>query len=157
MEVKSVYKYARTSAQKVREVTREVQGMSVSHALSILNYTPKKAALLIGKTLQSAVANAEHNHQLDAEDLFVKSAIATDGPALKRIMPRARGSAAAIKKKTCHITIILAAKVEAKPAAPEAAEESSATGTKKKAAKKSPAPAEGEAKAKRARKAKVSE
>jgi len=51
MEVKSVYKYARTSAQKVREVTREVQGMSVSHALSILNYTPKKAALLIGKTL----------------------------------------------------------------------------------------------------------
>ena len=139
MEVKSVYKYARTSAQKVREVTREVQGMSVSHALSILNYTPKKAALLIGKTLQSAVANAEHNHQLDAEDLFVKSAIATDGPALKRIMPRARGSAAAIKKKTCHITIVLAAKIVA-PAAVEA-----------------PAPAEGEAKPKRPRKAKVSE
>ncbi len=123
MEVKSVYKYARTSAQKVREVTREVQGMSVSHALSILNYTPKKAALLIGKTLQSAVANAEHNHELDADDLFVKSAIATDGPALKRIMPRARGSAAAIKKKSCHITIILAPKHDAAPAAPKKAKE----------------------------------
>ena len=134
MEVKSVYKYARTSAQKVREVTREVQGMSVSHALSILNYTPKKAALLVGKTLQSAVANAEHNHQLDAEDLFVKSALATDGPALKRIMPRARGSAAAIKKKSCHITIILAGKEAPKPVVTE--EESAAPAAKKKAAKK---------------------
>lgn len=139
MEVKSVYKYARTSAQKVREVTREVQGMSVSHALSILNYTPKKAALLVGKTLQSAVANAEHNHQLDAEDLFVKSALATDGPALKRIMPRARGSAAAIKKKSCHITIVLAGKHdgEAAPAAPApAAEEEEPAAKKKPAAKK---------------------
>jgi len=135
MEVKSVYKYARTSAQKVREVTREVQGMSVSHALSILNYTPKKAALLVGKTLQSAVANAEHNHQLDAEELFVKSAVATDGPALKRIMPRARGSAAAIKKKSCHITIILAGKPEPVEAtAPVAARAS-------KKAKAAPAPA----------------
>ena len=138
MEVKSVYKYARTSAQKVREVTREVQGMSVSHALSILNYTPKKAALLVGKTLQSAVANAEHNHQLDAEDLFVKSALATDGPALKRIMPRARGSAAAIKKKSCHITIILAGK-EA-PTKPVVTEEAAAAPVAKKKAAKKAAP-----------------
>ena len=137
MEVKSVYKYARTSAQKVREVTREVQGMSVSHALSILNYTPKKAALLVGKTLQSAVANAEHNHQLDADDLFVKSALATDGPALKRIMPRARGSAAAIKKKSCHITIILAGKEAPKPVVTEEA----APAAKKKAARKTAAKA----------------
>ena len=142
MEVKSVYKYARTSAQKVREVTREVQGMSVSHALSILNYTPKKAAMLVGKTLQAAVANAEHNHQLDAEDLFVKSAIATDGPALKRIMPRARGSAAAIKKKSCHITVILAGKEAPAPAPVAAAEEAApAPAAKKKVAKKKAAPA----------------
>lgn len=140
MEVKSVYKYARTSAQKVREVTREVQGMSVSHALSILNYTPKKAALLVGKTLQSAVANAEHNHQLDADDLFVKSALATDGPALKRIMPRARGSAAAIKKKSCHITIILAGKDAPKPVVAEAAA-AAAPAAKKRAPKKAAAPA----------------
>ena len=139
MEVKSVYKYARTSAQKVREVTREVQGMSVSHALSILNYTPKKAALLVGKTLQSAVANAEHNHQLDADDLFVKSALATDGPALKRIMPRARGSAAAIKKKSCHITIILAGKEAPKPVVTE--EAAAAPAAKKKAARKTAAKA----------------
>lgn len=140
MEVKSVYKYARTSAQKVREVTREVQGMSVSHALSILNYTPKKAALLVGKTLQSAVANAEHNHQLDADDLFVKSALATDGPALKRIMPRARGSAAAIKKKSCHITIILAGKDAPKPVVAEEAA-AAAPAAKKRAPKKAAAPA----------------
>lgn len=144
MEVKSVYKYARTSAQKVREVTREVQGMSVSHALSILNYTPKKAAMLVGKTLQAAVANAEHNHELDAEDLFVKSALATDGPALKRIMPRARGSAAAIRKKSCHITIILAGKEGTKPAAPatepEADEAPAPAAAKKKAATKKAAP-----------------
>jgi large subunit ribosomal protein L22 len=113
--------------------------MSVSHALSILNYTPKKAALLVGKTLQSAVANAEHNHQLDADDLFVKSALATDGPALKRIMPRARGSAAAIKKKSCHITIILAGKEAPKPVVTE--EAAAAPAAKKKAARKTAAKA----------------
>jgi large subunit ribosomal protein L22 len=107
MEVKAVYKYARMSPQKVREVTREIQGMSVAEALSILNYTPKKSALLIGKTLQSAIANAENNHQLDGEQLYVKSAVADAGPTLKRIMPRARGSAAPIKKRMCHITVVV--------------------------------------------------
>ena len=111
MEVKAIYKNARISPLKVREVTREIQGMDVSRALALLNYTPKKAALLIGKTLQSAVANAENQHEMDPETLMVKSCTATPGPTLKRIMPRARGSAAPILKRSSHITVILAAKV----------------------------------------------
>jgi large subunit ribosomal protein L22 len=86
--------------------------MPVSNALSVLAYTPKKAALLVGKTLQSAVANAENNHEIDPETLIVKSALATEGPSLSRIMPRARGSASAIKKRMTHITIILDQKPE---------------------------------------------
>lgn len=111
-QVKSVLKYARMSAQKAREVTRAITGMPVSQALSVLDFTPKKAAFLAGKTLRSAIANAENNHEMDAEGLIVLSAVATDGPALKRIMPRARGSAAPIKKRMCHITVIIGQKPE---------------------------------------------
>jgi large subunit ribosomal protein L22 len=109
MQVKAVYKYARMSPQKVREVVREIQGLPVAQALSILSYTPKKSALLVGKTLHSAIANAEHNNQLDGESLIVKSAVVDSAPTLKRIMPRARGSAAPIKKRSCHITIVVSA------------------------------------------------
>ncbi|MCW0216969.1 MAG: 50S ribosomal protein L22 [Prosthecobacter sp.] len=120
MEVRSIYKYARISSQKARQVTRAITGMPVSQALSVLDFTPKKAAFLVGKVLRSAVANAENNHELDAEELVVRSAVATPGPALKRITPRARGSASAIKKRMTHITVVLGAKEEeakaAKPA-----------------------------------------
>lgn len=116
MEVRSIYKYARISSQKARQVTRAITGMPVSQALSVLDFTPKKAALLVGKVLRSAVANAENNHELDAEELVVRSAVATPGPTLKRIMPRARGSAAPIKKRMTHITVVLGAKEEDKPA-----------------------------------------
>lgn len=108
MEVKSIYKYARMSDQKVREVTRAVTGMPVSQALSVLAFTPKKAAKLVGKTLQAAIANAENNHELDADDLYIKSAVSSKAGMLKRIMPRARGSAGAIKKRLSHITVVLA-------------------------------------------------
>jgi large subunit ribosomal protein L22 len=114
MEVKSVTKFARISDLKARDVARAVQGMPVSQALSVLNFTPRKAALLFGKTLRSAIANAENNHEMDADDLYIKSATATKGPVLKRIMPRARGSAAGIKKRMSHLTIILAQKPEEK-------------------------------------------
>ena len=117
MEVRSIYKYARISSQKARQVTRAITGMPVSQALSVLDFTPKKAAFLVGKVLRSAVANAENNHELDAEELVVRSAVATPGPTIKRIMPRARGSAAPIKKRMTHITVVLGAKEEEKPAA----------------------------------------
>jgi large subunit ribosomal protein L22 len=107
MEVKSTYKYARISPFKVREVTREIQGLPVSAALDVLAFTPKKAAFLIGKTLKSAVANAENNANLKVDGLVVKEAVVGEGPTLKRIMARARGSASRILKRTSHIRIVL--------------------------------------------------
>ena len=107
MEVKSIYKYARISPFKVREVTREIQGLPVSAALDLLAFTPKKAAFLIGKTLKSAIANAENNANLKPDGLVVKEAIVGEGPTLKRIMARARGSASRIQKRTSHIRIVL--------------------------------------------------
>jgi large subunit ribosomal protein L22 len=138
MSVRSVLKYARISSQKARQVTRAITGMPVSQALSVLDFTPKKAAFLVGKTLRSAIANAENNHEQDASDFIVESAIATPGPALARIMPRARGSASPIKKRMTHITVIIGApKVEDAPEgakkAPKSARRSAPA--KKKAAK----------------------
>lgn len=135
MEVKAIHKFARISDQKAREVTRAITGMPVSHALNVLNFTPKKAAMLIGKVLRSAIANAENNHELDADDLFIKSAVATKGPILHRIMPRARGSAGAIKKRMSHITVILAVKEEAAKEEADAPSKEAASATKKKAAR----------------------
>ena len=107
MEVRSIYKYARISPFKAREVTREIQGLPVSAALDLLTFTPKKAAFLISKTLKSAIANAENNANLKPDGLVVKEAIVGEGPTLKRIMARARGSASRIQKRTSHIRIVL--------------------------------------------------
>lgn len=107
MEVRSIYRYARISPFKAREVTREIQGLPVSAALDLLTFTPKKAAFLIGKTLKSAIANAENNANLKPDKLVVKEAIVGEGPTLKRIMARARGSASRIQKRTSHIRIVL--------------------------------------------------
>jgi large subunit ribosomal protein L22 len=107
MEVRSTYKYARISPFKAREVTREIQGLPVSAALDLLAFTPKKAAFLINKTLKSAIANAENNANLKPDGLVVKEAIVGEGPTIKRIMARARGSASQILKRTSHIRIVL--------------------------------------------------
>ena len=107
MEVRSIHKYARISPFKAREVTREIQGLPVSAALDLLAFTPKKAAFLVGKTLKSAIANAENNANLKPDGLVVKEAVVGEGPTLKRIMARARGSASRILKRTSHIRIVL--------------------------------------------------
>ena len=107
MEVRSIYRYARISPFKVREVTREIQGLPVSAALDLLAFTPKKAAFLISKTLKSAVANAENNANLRVDGLVVKEAIVGEGPTMKRMMPRARGSGSRILKRSSHIRIVL--------------------------------------------------
>src|ERR1700720_2484954 len=112
MEVRSIYKYARISPFKVREVTREIQGLPVSAALDVLAFTPKKAAFLIGKTLKSAVANAENNANLKADGLVVKEAIVGEGPTMKRMMARARGSGSRILKRTSHIRIVLSDEIK---------------------------------------------
>ena len=95
------------SAFKCREVAREIQGLSISAALSVLSLTPKKAARLIEKTLLSAVANAEHNHGLKSDSLLVTEALVGEGPTLNRFRPKARGSAGAIRKRSSHIRIVL--------------------------------------------------
>lgn len=134
MEVKSTTKYVRLSPKKARDVAREIQGLPVSSALDILNFTPKKAAHLIGKTLKTAIADAEHNFSLDTNTLVVKEAVIGIGPSLRRFKPRAKGSAGAIRKPTSHIMITLvgSAPEKKKKAARKAA-------PKKEAAEKAPA------------------
>jgi large subunit ribosomal protein L22 len=117
MEVKAEHRYAKISAFKVREVTREIQGLHAVQALEIVRLIPKKAARLIGKVLATAIANAENNNNsenktLRAENLVIKQAIAGEGPTLKRMHTRARGGGARINKRTSHIKILL---TEAEP------------------------------------------
>jgi len=107
MEVKSTTKFVRLSPQKARDVAREIQGLPVSSALDILTYTPKKAAVLIGKTLKTAIADAENNFSLDTNSLVIKEAVIGAGPTLRRFSPRAKGSAGPILKRTSHISITL--------------------------------------------------
>lgn len=112
MEVRAITKYARISPYKVRDVAREIQGLPVSRALDVLRYTPRKAAFIVGKTLRSAIANAENNHDMAADALVIKKAVVGQGPSLRRFKPRARGSAAPIKKRTSHIFITLSDEIE---------------------------------------------
>jgi large subunit ribosomal protein L22 len=112
MEVKSIYRGARMSAFKVRELTREIQGLPASAALDIIAFSSKKAALFVGKTLKSAIANAENNAELKVETLVVKEATVGEGPTMRRIKSRARGSASPIRKRTSHIRIILTDEIE---------------------------------------------
>ena len=151
MDVKSTYKYARNSPFKAREVAREIQGLPVSAALDILTFTPRKAARFLGKTMKAALADAENNFELDLETLTVKEAVVGDGPTFKRFKPRARGSAAAIRKRTAHLYIVLTDEAPL----PEPKRKSS--GGKQKAKAKSPAPAKKAAAKKEAKEAKPAE
>jgi large subunit ribosomal protein L22 len=107
VEAKAIAKHVRISPQKVRLVVDMVRGRRVEEALGVLNFTTKRAAKIVAKTLRSAVANAENNLNLDVDRLFVKSAQVGEGPTWKRIMPRAQGRATPIFKRTSHITIVL--------------------------------------------------
>jgi large subunit ribosomal protein L22 len=108
MEVKSTTKYVRLSPKKARDVAREIQGLPVSSALDILTFTPKKAARLIGKTLKTAIADAENNFSLDTGTLVVKEAVIGAAPSIRRYKPRAKGSAGPIIRRSSHISITLA-------------------------------------------------
>jgi large subunit ribosomal protein L22 len=114
MEVKAIYRHVRMSAFKVRDVTREIQGRPVAAALDIVAFSPKKAAFLVEKTLKSAIANAENNHNLRADKLVVKEAVAGESTTIKRFVPKARGSAGPIRKRTSHIFITLSDEIEIK-------------------------------------------
>jgi len=107
MDVQAINKYNRISTQKVAEVTREIQGMSVSRALDTLRFIPRKAARMVEKTLKSALANATNNADLRTETLVVKIAAAEKGPVFKRFKASARGMASPRLRRTSHIRIVL--------------------------------------------------
>ena len=113
MNAKAQAKYIRQSPYKVRRVLDLVRELPVDEASDVLRFTNRRAADTILKVLDSAVANAEHNHALDADELFISEAYADEGPTLKRWRPRARGRATKIRKRTCHITIVVSEREEA--------------------------------------------
>ena len=110
MEVSATLRGARSSAQKVRLVVDQIRGKHVEQALDILSFSDKKAAVLVKKVLESAIANAEHNEGVDVDDLHVSAAYVDEGMVMKRIKPRAKGRADRILKRTCHITVKVAAR-----------------------------------------------
>lgn len=110
MEVAARLKGARISAQKARLVADQVRGKGVEDALNLLTFSPKKAAQLIKKVLNSAIANAEHNEGADVDELKVSTIMIDEGVTMKRIMPRAKGRADRISKRSCHITVKVADK-----------------------------------------------
>jgi large subunit ribosomal protein L22 len=150
MRVRAQAKWVRSSARKARIVLDHVRGRSVPEARTVLAFTTRAVATDIEKVLRSAVANAEANHGLDGDELIVEAAYADEGPTLKRWKPRARGRVNRIRKRTCHITLVLVEQPEEqtrrrrrtqKPAAEEttpaadetpAAEKPKATRRKKK-------------------------
>jgi len=107
MEAIAKHKFAHLSPQKGRLVADQIRGQNVAQALETLAYSPKKAAVLIKKVLESAIANAEHNEGADIDELRVSAIMVDEGPTMKRIKPRAKGRADRILKRTSHITVIV--------------------------------------------------
>ena len=107
MQVQAITKNLRMSAQKMREVVRQIQGLPAAQAQAVLQAVPRKGARFVAKTLKSAIANAENNKSLKPETLRVKEAVAQTATTLRRFTPKARGSAGPILKRNCHVKIIL--------------------------------------------------
>jgi large subunit ribosomal protein L22 len=107
MEVKAIHKSARISAQKTRLVADQIRGLPIARALNILNFSPKKAAFIVKKVVESAIANAEHNKGADIDELKVSAVIVDKGASLKRFTARAKGRGNQIEKQTCHISVTL--------------------------------------------------
>ena len=110
-EARANLRFARISARKVKIVADLIRGKDVDEALAIVKFTPKAASEVIEKLLKSAIANAENNHDMKHENLYVAEIYANQGPTLKRIRPAAKGSAVRIRKRTSHITIVLKERV----------------------------------------------
>ena len=108
MQVHAITKNVRMSAQKMREMVRQIQGLSALQAQAVLRFVPRKSARVVAKTLNSAIANAENNNGAKAENLKVKEAVAQTATSIKRFTPKARGSAGPIIKRSCHVKITVA-------------------------------------------------
>jgi len=107
MEVQAISRNVRLSAQKGRPLARKVQGMNVAEALKVTEFSPRKAAAILSRTIKSAVANAKHNNGLDVEALSVKLCVFDEGARMRRFWPTARGSAHPIARRLCHVKVIL--------------------------------------------------
>jgi len=107
MEAKAQARYVRLAPRKARAVADLIRNKDIDEALSILRYTPRRAADVIAKVLNSAIANAEHNLELNRGSLYVDQAYVDEGPTLKRVQPRARGRRFLIMKRTSHITVVV--------------------------------------------------
>lgn len=107
MEARAIAKYVRIAPRKVQIVADLVRGKSVDEAVAILKYTPKKGAKVLEKVVNSAIANAENNLDLDRENLYISEVYANEGPTLKRWRPRAQGRAFQILKRTSHIGVVV--------------------------------------------------
>lgn len=110
LQVRAVSRYARVAPSKVRQVAAHIRGRGIDDARRVLALSPKGASEQLLKTLDSAVANAEHNNGLDVDDLIVTQATVDEGPTLRRYQPRAMGRATRIRKRTSHITVSVGAK-----------------------------------------------
>ena len=110
MEARAIQRTVRQSARKMRLVIDQIRGRAVPEAYAILRFSKKHAAQQIHKVLKSAVANAENNHELVGEDLYIKAVHADEGPTIRRFRPRAMGRATRIRKRTSHLTILLTPK-----------------------------------------------
>ena len=147
---KAQARYVRVSPMKARRVVDLIRGLPAAQAQTVLRFAPQAASEQVGKVLDSAIANAEHNEQLDPTTLFVSAAYVDEGPTLKRFRPRAQGRAYRIRKRTSHITVVVEAKPANAPAAPRTrtatkASPASKAGTAKKT---TTAPAKAEASSK---------
>lgn len=105
MEAKAVEKYIRMSPRKIKYVVDMIKLRSIEDAVDILSLTPKKAAAIVKKAIQSAVSNATENHKMKEDDLFISKILVNEGPTLKRLRPRARGRANRIRKRTSHLSV----------------------------------------------------
>ena len=112
-QAKAIARTVRIAPRKVRLVVDLIRGKQVGEAVAILRHTPKAASPVVEKVLKSAVANAEHNYELDVNNLVVSEIFVDEGPTLKRFRPRAQGRASAINKRTSHITVVVSEKEEA--------------------------------------------
>src|ERR671932_2218440 len=113
MEVKAQARFVRVTPFKARRVVDLIRGLHVDEARRVLQFTPRAAAVPVRKVLDSAVAHAEHNHQLPADTLFITRAFVDEGPNLKRFRPRALGRAYRVRKPTSHITVVVHSREEA--------------------------------------------
>jgi large subunit ribosomal protein L22 len=113
MEARARARYVRVTPMKARRVVDLIRGLPTGEAQSILRFAPQSASEPVGKVLDSAIANAVNNSDLDARDLYVAEAYVDEGPTMKRLRPRARGSANRIHKKTSHITVVVASRTAA--------------------------------------------